>query len=209
MQDLISLEIVKEQYQRMSDEELIRFAKNESQKLTPTSFHLLKVELGSRNLDPAILESILVDRELKEATKLSEFEKTTAEEFTVTIWKFAFDEKEKAKSNEEIFNSLIKKNINPDYAWMLIESIEPKARELADSFGTEIIIGWILVLVGGLLVLFNLNYESSEARYLLWGGLLVILGLIRLITSYTKKSKYQTIVNNIVAEKERENNLFQ
>ena len=40
----------------MRHEELIRFAKNESQNLTPESFRVLLSELEDRNLDIGILE---------------------------------------------------------------------------------------------------------------------------------------------------------
>ena len=108
---MVLLKIVKEQYQRMPDDELMQFAMNESKNLTIESFHLLKAEFEIRNLDIGILESVQIDRELAEAIKVSDFEKQIAEAFTETIWKYTFDEKEKGKSNEEIFNSLKKKRL--------------------------------------------------------------------------------------------------
>lgn len=198
----IDLNIIKEQYQRMPDHELIRFAQNESLSLTLQSFHLLKAEFKARNLDFSVIESAQVDRELAEATKISELEKTIAATFTETIWKFAFAEKEAGKSNEDIYNALLKKNITPEYAYMLIESIEPRSRELADSFENEIIIGWILFVLGLFLSVFLFNQESIRGTYLLWGPVLTIAGMVRLATSYARKKKYQTIVRNIEAEKE-------
>ncbi|HMJ47422.1 MAG TPA: hypothetical protein VK498_08830 [Ferruginibacter sp.] len=206
---IVDLKIVREQYQRMSDSELIRLAENESVSLTLESFHLLKAEFKSRNLDFSVVESAQVDRELAEATKLAEFEKNTAAVFTETIWKFAFDEKELGKTNEEIYNSLLKKNITSDYAFMLIESIESRSRELINSFENEIIVGWILFILGIGLSMFILNSTSNNATLVIWGPILIIGGIIRLATSYNKKRKFQTIVNNIEAEKEVENNLYQ
>jgi hypothetical protein len=130
----------------MPDEELMRFAVNEAQKLTIQSFHLLKSEFETRNLDLSIIETVQAEKDLAEATKLSEFEKTTAFEFTETIWRFAFDEKEKGKSNQEIYEALLQKKITDDYAYMLIASMEPKAKELVDSFDTDIIVGWIFTI---------------------------------------------------------------
>ena len=193
----------------MPDEQLVRFAIDESQHLTLESFHLLKTEFELRNLDLGIIEKIKDDKELAEAIKISEFEKATAMEFTETIWKFAFDEKEKGKSNTDIFNSLLKKNISSDYAYMLIESIEPKARELVDSFDTEIIVGWIFTIIGGLLVLFTINSETIPKIFLLWGGLSIAGGCLRLSNSYTKKRKFQAIVKNIEAETLEQNNFYQ
>jgi hypothetical protein len=206
---IIDLNIVKEQYQRMPDNELINFAKNESLSLTLESFHLLKSEFRARNLDFNVIESAQVDRELAEATKLSEFEKTTAASFTETIWKFAFDEKEAGKKDQDIFNALLKKNIAPEYASMLIASIEPTSKELAISFENEITVGWILFTLGIFLSIFLINSLSNSLVIIIWGPVLTIGGIIRLANSYSKKKKFQTIVSNIEVEKEVQNGLYQ
>lgn len=57
----------------MPDEEIIRFAQNESQDLTLDSFHLLKSEFEARCLDLTVIESAQVDKQLAEAMKISEF----------------------------------------------------------------------------------------------------------------------------------------
>ena len=193
----------------MPDDELIRFTKNESQQLTLESFHLLKSELESRNLDLSFIEAAEVDKQLAEAVKISEFEKATANEFLETIWQFAFDAKERGNSDKVIFESLSKKNINPEYAYMLIASIEPKARELVDSFDTEIIVGWIFAILGAVLVIYTLGADSATVSFLLWGAIMVIGGIGRLAISYSKKKKFQTIVKNIMAEREDEDQLYQ
>ena len=206
---MIDVKIVKEQYERMPDEELVRFAVNEAQKLTIESFHLLKSEFENRNLDLSIIETVQTEKDLTEAAKLSQFEKTTAFEFTETIWQFAFDEKEKGKSNQEIYEALLQKNITDNYAYMLIASMEPKAKELVDSFDTDIIVGWIFTIAGALLLLYTLNADTIHAAFLIWGTIMLLGGIIRLAVRYTKKRKFQTIVNNIETEKETENNLYQ
>jgi len=206
---IIDLNIVKEQYQRMADEELVRFAKNESLNLTLESFHLLRSEFRSRNLDFTVIETAQVDRELAEATKISEFERTTAASYTETIWKFAFNEKELGRSDGEIFNALLKKNIAPEYAAMLIASIEPRSRELARGFENEITVGWILFILGIFLTVFLISSLSASSVVIIWGPLLTIGGLVRLATSYSRRKRYQTIVQNIEAESEIESKLYQ
>jgi hypothetical protein len=52
---MISLNVIKEQYARMTNDELMHFAKNESQRLTIDSFGLLLEEFQTRNLDISIL----------------------------------------------------------------------------------------------------------------------------------------------------------
>ncbi|MEO6732560.1 MAG: DUF308 domain-containing protein [Ferruginibacter sp.] len=192
----------------MPDYELIRFAKNESQHSTMESFHLLKSEFESRNLDIGVLEEVETDRLLSNMDNKSNFEKATSIEYTEMIWKFAFDQKLQGKTNDEIFNSLITKGVGEPYAFMLLESLESKSRELVDNFDTEIIVGWILI-VAGFVTLYLVRTETFKSIVALYGLLGIIGGIVRLSTSYTKKKKYQTIVNNIQEEKDKLNNLYQ
>lgn len=103
---MIEINIVGEQYSRMTDEELQVFAINESDKLTMESFHLLKDEFEKGNLDLSIIESAQTDKSLAELGKQSNFEKVTAYEYTESIWQFALNEKELGKTDFEIYNSL-------------------------------------------------------------------------------------------------------
>ncbi len=205
---MIELKIVKEQYQRMSDDELIRFAENESKNLTIESFHLLKTEFEIRNLDIQVIESAQVDKELEEATKLSAFEMQTAIKFEESIWKFAFDEKEKGKANDEIFNSLLRKNISEEYAYMLIESIESRAKEQVEHFDIQIIVGWVLIACGCVFFFLMLN-SATLPNVAIWGILLAAGGIVRLFVCYNKKRKFQTILNNIEDERDIETKLYQ
>ena len=205
---MIELKIVKEQYQRMPDHELIRFAKNESKHLTMESFHLLKSEFESRNLDIGVLEEVETDRLLSEMDNKSTFEKATTIEYTEMIWKFALDQKEKGKTNEEIFNSLIIKGVSEPYAFMLLESLESKSKELVENFDTEIIVGWILI-IAGFVTLYLVAIDTFKSIMALYGLIGIIGGIVRLSTSYTKKRKYQTVADNIKEEKDKLNNLYQ
>jgi hypothetical protein len=205
---MIELKIVKEQYQRMSDDELIRFAENESKSLTIESFHLLKAEFEIRNLDLHIIESAQVDKELEEATKLSAFEKETAIKFEEAIWKFVFDEKEKGKANGEIFNSLLRKNISEESAYMLIESIESSAKEQVEHFDIQIIVGWVLIACGCVFFFLMLN-SAILPNIAIWGILLAVGGIFRLFVCYDKKRKFQKILNNIEDERDIETKLYQ
>ncbi|MFT3680573.1 MAG: hypothetical protein QM791_09895 [Ferruginibacter sp.] len=194
----------------MPDSELLRFAKNESSNLTQDSFYALKAEFESRGLDLNIINEADNQRFAAEKTKQDKFEQTTLMEFTETIWKFAFDEKEKGKTNRDILDSLIKKNIHPDYAIMLIESIEPKSKEMAGDLENGIIAGWIFLIIGSLLLMFTIASPNIHAIFLLWGFLLSAGAIARLTKSYTQKRKFLTILKNIETEREEiDNNLYQ
>ncbi|HEY9342678.1 MAG TPA: hypothetical protein VIQ23_13925 [Hanamia sp.] len=129
---MVTLDITKEQYSKMPDEELIRFAKNESQHLTIESFRLLLSEFENRNLDIGILELVETDKELSKLNKQSSFEQKTAQEFEQSILEYALTEKGKGTPNIDIYNGLLQKGLNEEYAFMFIQTLSWKAKSLID-----------------------------------------------------------------------------
>jgi|GEM_PF-1219585 len=197
---MIELNIVKEQYARMGDEELIEFAKNESLHLTIESFHLLNLEFEKRNIDKSVLEQAEIDKELSNLNNQTTFEKITAYEFTKSLWDYSLNEKQKGVLNRDIYDALLKKGVNDQYAFMLLESLESKSKEMLDNFETDVILGW-LILIAGIILIFFAFGETADGLYAVYGSLLAFVGGLRLYKSYFKKKKYQDILNNILAEK--------
>ncbi len=197
---MIELNIVQEQYARMGDEELIEFAKNESLHLTIESFHLLNLEFEKRNIDKSVLEQAEIDKELSNLNNQTTFEKITAYEFTKSLWDYSLNEKQKGVPNRIIYDFLLKKGVNEQYAFMLLESLESKSKEMIDNFETEMILGWLILAAGIVLIFFSFGDELN-GLYAVYGLLLSLAGFLRLYKSYFKKKKYQDILNNILAEK--------
>ena len=196
---MITLEIVKEQYSRMSDEELIRFAKNESQHLTPESFRVLLSEFEDRNLDIGILEEAETKRELSKLNKQSSFEKKTAQEFEQSLLKYALTEKEKGTLNIDIFNGLIQKGVKEEYAFMFVQSLSWKVKSIIDNYDTYLIMS-IVFLVGGVIMFALFSNETFGPMFAVYGFALMVLGIFGIIKSYSNKQKYQEILKVIESE---------
>jgi hypothetical protein len=203
----IDPQLVEKRYQNMTDEELVYFARSEAQHLPSPSFHLLQLEFERRNLDRSIMESVLDQRQIAESLEQSAFETTTASASVRRVWQFALDEKEKGVPNQEIFNSLLQKNIDQSYAVMLIGSIGSKAREAIENTRSEITVGRVLIIVGVSLFIMTLNFSLKNGLFFLVGTSLIIGGAIRIRRSLSCRKKMQTIIGNIDAEKDAENNL--
>ncbi|SRR5579871_162340 len=195
-------QLIKEQYRRMNDQELVWFANNESQTITPGAFGLLMAEFERRGLDASVIQSAAVDRDLLEATKLSEFERTTADAFTQSIWKFALDQKLHGATEPELMVALVQKHISPEYAHMLIESIGPKMQEELESIKTQRIAGWVLLVTGLLLFIITLNISIHTRIFFLFGISMFITGLVALVNCASREKKCRKILENIQKEKE-------
>lgn len=191
----ISLNIIQEQYSRMSDTELQNFAVNEHGSLTMESFHLLIDEFAKRNLDLGIIEDAKIDRALSELTSQTAFEEKTAKDFEMSLMMFVFDQKEKGISNSKVFKALLARGLNENYAQMFIQSLPWKVQVILDELHTNRIIGWIFSAVGFLLIMLWMN--DTGARLIIYGLFLSIAGAVTLIINYSKQEKYQQILKNL------------
>jgi hypothetical protein len=196
---MIAINIIKEQYSRMTDNELVIFAINESQKLTLESFHLLKSEFEKRNLDLGIIEAAEIDKALSKLNEQTASEQITAFEFTKAIWQSALDQKEQGKSDEYIYNYLLKKGLNENSAFMIVKSLESKSKELVEDYDTELITGGLLI-IAGIAAFLLVSNEVFSKIFLLYGALLILGGVIRLTVSSNKKNKYKKILEIIASE---------
>ncbi len=206
---MIQLNIIQEQYARMTDEELEGFAINESDKLTLDSFHLLKAEFEKRKMDLGIIESAKIDKELTDLNNQSTFGKLTAHQFAESLWQYSLDEKEGGKTNFEIYNNLLNKVVDEKYAFMIIQSLETTSKKLVDNYNTQVIAGWIMLSAGFMAIVFGISGTLSQF-FILYGFLASFVGILRLYKNYSKKAKYQEVLENIDREKinMRKNNIF-
>ena len=196
---MVTFDIIKEQYSKMPDEELIRFAKNESHHLTIESFRLLITEFENRNLDIGILESVEIDKELAKLDKQSSFEQKIAKDFEQSILEYALTEKEKGSPNIVIYNGLIQKGLNEDYAFMFVQSLSMKVKSLIDSYDTNLILSGVFVLGGIIMFALYLN-ETTGPMFAVYGFLLGVRGIFGIIKNYSNKQKYQAILKIIESE---------
>jgi hypothetical protein len=207
---MVTLDITKEQYSKMPDEELIRFAKNESQHLTIESFRLLLSEFENRNLDTGILELVETEKELSKLNKQSSFEQKTAQEFEQSILEYALTEKGKGTPNIDIYNRLLQKGLNEEYAFMFVQTLSWKVKSLIDSYDTNLILSFVFGL-GGIIMFALYSNETFGPMFALYGFILIVLGIFGVISNYSNKQKYQSILKIIESEESEsvdENNGF-
>lgn len=118
---MITLDIIKEQYAKMPEEELIRFAKNESASLTIDSFRLLLSELETRNINTNIVDIAETERALADLNKQSYVEQNIAVDFELSLLDYALSEKENRSSDLDIYYGLIEKELSEESAFMFVE----------------------------------------------------------------------------------------
>jgi len=200
---MITLNVIKEQYQKMTNEQLIQFAENEGLSLTTESFHALKEEFENRDIDISIIKALQEKKEDVENQKQSKLYNNQIEEFELMILNYAIDQKFKGASKRDIFQGLLKKGATPEFAYLVVVNLKDSLEHNINESSTQIILSWLFTLAGFLLVL--LNYKSDRVLIIFGGISFLIMGVIALYKSYVKKTKFKTALNNLKDEEEQEN----
>ena len=200
---MVDRKVVEEQFKRMTDGELLSFVNNESMKITPDAFYLLKIEYQIRNLDISAINEAEINRSLLGYNQQKAIETATAFEITATVWTYAMDQKAQGATNSNIYEGLIKKRIDPDYAYFIIDELENKAKSILEDTDTNIIVGYITIICGVVLIFLS-SSETLPKATLFYGIAIILAGIIVLYRNTVTKSKFTKIIHNIKAEKEDE-----
>ena len=191
---MVNIEIVKENYKRMTDDQLVRFARLESENLTLESFHALKDELSSRDIDLQIVEE-LEDIDVPERR----INNAVTNTFVTTLLEFAIDQKSAGANNAEIYRGLLEKKIAPEQALMLIQMLPEISQKTLKATEIEILVAWILFCIGAMLSVFSFNPPDFK---LFVGIAIFISASIKLANSYAYKKKISQTIDNLRNDKE-------
>jgi hypothetical protein len=195
--------IIQAQYQKMTDAELVYFARNNAANLTVESFLLLKTEFEKRDIDFAVLELTETDNPIANFDKQTRFKEATEKAFTKTLWQYALDAKEQGISNAEISTALVRKGMSQTSAEVLVSNLKTKAKTLMDDYDTFIIISWICFFTGVILFILISN-RTISVTFGIYGLLMLIISVIGGLKSSFNKKKYQTVLHNIEVEEKDE-----
>ena len=175
----------------MTDEQLVRFARLESENLSLPSFHALKDELITRNIDLQTIEE-LEDVDIR--TKSGKDPNTEVTNlFVESLFEFVLNSKIKDVSTTEIYKGLLDKKLNPDQAFMILEMFEEIATKSLKNIETEILVAWISFFAA--IVFCLLTFNPMGLKFLL-GVTIIIAASIKLANSYQIKNKITLALEN-------------
>src|SRR5665647_2252778 len=126
---MIDIALIKENYSRMSDEQLIHLAQTEGQDLTSEALPLLHEEFLNRKLDTTIFGTLDDNKKAQQKRNIQEAQNNASNEFIKSIWTYAFNEKEKGTTDEEIRKSIIERGLDEEHSSLIIKTLESKAKE--------------------------------------------------------------------------------
>jgi hypothetical protein len=197
---MIDKDLIKENYSRMSDIQLINLAKNDGLQLPDETLELLEFELNKRNLSSEILDNIKNEKRLQRLREIESDNIKENEKKENSIWAFALDQKYLGKTNKELYDLLKSKGLDDNYSKLIIEKLEDVTTKLKNNSDSEMITGGLVFIIGVFVTFATLNNATNGGSYVIaWGA--ILFGAIRCYNGAKNKSRFSKILQNIENEK--------
>ena len=197
---MVDKDLIKENYSRMSDIQLINLAKNEGLQLSDESLELLQIEFNKRNLSLEFFENIKNEKHIQQLQEIESDNIKENEKKENSIWAYAFDQKYLGKNNEELHKLLISKGLDDTNSKLIIEKLEEVSTKLKNNYDSEMITGGLVFCIGVFVTLATLNNSINGGSYIIaWGA--ILFGAMRFYNGAKNKSRFSRILQNIENEK--------
>ena len=173
---MIDPDLIQQYYSQLSNQELIDLTRNEGARLTGDAIDFLFDEFVKRDLDPALLQQIV---EMKDRNR-------SIAEIGISYWNYAINAKRIGKSDVEIRNDLIARQVGQAEAALIVKRL-PDFEYSNEEFDHLITTKCENTSVGGI---FKALFFFGVGSYLLYTGIAgffyllpILLGLAAIIYS--------------------------
>jgi hypothetical protein len=194
---MINKAIIRENYSKMHDGQLIAIAKEDGHDLTAEAFQVLKEEFRKRNLDHSYIESAEQTKISIHQEKIQKVKDSVADDFLKTIWKYVLDEKESGTPDNEILSGLQERGLDEPHSLLILSGVKDKLKELIDQSDTKMLVGGLSFIIGTFvtLVTYTSVMETGGYYYVAWGA--IVFGAIRFFSGLSEKGKFKRLAENI------------
>jgi hypothetical protein len=198
---MIDIAIIKENYSRMRDEELILLSQNDGKDLSSEATTALYEEFLKRKLDITIFSSLRAHKIAEHQRHIENVQAAKEQEFAANVWAYCFEAKSEGKTDEEIFHGLIEFGLDQEQSINVINSIENRAIEIEKDYDNEQLSGGIICAIGILVTIATYSSALSGGTYVIaWGA--ILFGGIRFFSGLNNKSKFSKVLRNIKEQKQ-------
>ena len=199
---MLDISEIKATYARMTDSELLRFNQREKHGLTEAALGLFEEEMARRGLNEPVadvLEQIDDTVSGEESTTATDEDLPLTTEQWEEVVSYAADEKLTGKTNDEVFEGLLRTGISTQQAKGVLEELQPLVQKLHDKYDRDVLYGIGIFIIGAVLTCVTYTNAINGGTYIIaWGA--IVFGPIRAWRGYEHRQKYQTILTNIIAE---------
>lgn len=196
---MVDVELIKANYSRMADSQLIELTKTEGTIISYEAFVVLKKEFIKRNLDRQVLREVETRRiEKAKDDILTNMEK---EETAINnkLWEFIIQQKFEGKADKEIIQALIDKGLSIEDSTNIINNLETLIAEASKRTSNKLFTGIMSIFIASFIAYLSYRYWDNW----LWVFLPMIF-IIRLLGPFLQyfeqNDKYNFILKNIRKE---------
>jgi hypothetical protein len=198
---MIDKAIIKANFSRMSDTELIHLAENEGHDLTSDALLILQEEFSKRKLDMSVFGMVEDNKIAEKQMRIERAKEKGSEAFMNSIWTYALDEKMEGKTDKEILAGIIDQGLDEEDAAEVINTLEAKAKSISDAHDTNMLVGGLICTLGIGVTLWTYSASLTGGTYVVaWGA--ILFGAIRFFRGMADKGKYKAILAKIQAGKD-------
>lgn len=209
---MINENLIRENYSRMSDAQLIELAQTDGAFLTRNAIVFLYREFEKRSLDTSSFikagDDILIIKNKETKGEIDEH----SSKLINSIWTYIFKEKEVGVSNNNILNGLLQRGFQEEQCAIIISNIENKAKDILATHNKNVLRGAIISLSGLAISVYTYSSITNSTVFVLASGA-IVGGVLLLFKGVSSKSRYKTIVANIETERilsaEQANNIVE
>lgn len=190
------LDMIRENYARMSDGQLQHLAQHEGAGLTEDALKLLRYEFNLRQLDTAVFDTIDAAKQPEKDQSVQETSPGQETTSTGDLLGYLWVEKENGRTNAELLEELKARGVGEESARSMLMLLKTRAKENYDAHTSNMIRGGVFCLIG--LAVTAFTYASAMngggSYVVAWGA--IIFGGIRFFSGLSSREKYKTIVAN-------------
>lgn len=171
---MIDITIIKENYARMADEQLIDLIKKDGHAITYEAFIVLKREFVKRNLDPEIVREAEELRLEGSKNKILTNFKREDQIVNQVLWNLVFRLKAEKKTDQEIIDALKQKEVPTALATEAVTKIETYARLGLKKLQKAILLSIVLLMTGIIISVVAFSDPVNLAYLFVCTGMLII-----------------------------------
>lgn len=196
---MIDLTQIKAQYAAMTNGELENLLL-QADTLRRDAFLALKQECRKRNILSGLMQqadAAMVDGKIE---RIRENISKEQKKWWAGVLAFAFEQKFNDASNDTILAGLLGMHASLEEALYVENNLEELAGKALADAATDRISGITKALCGTAVIII-VHLASLRNNVMIYGGIIMVAGLVQIANSASRKSRYQTILYNIQNQK--------
>jgi len=197
---MIDESFIRHSYAVLTDQQLIALVKKDGNGLTKQALEILREEFIKRNLNPAVVEAIEQNKQFKQKQVAERIRSGQADDAVKMLWHNALFEMKNGKTYNEIFESLLKEEVDEQLALEITEGLEIRADSLVKKDRKKIATGGAVFIIGLSITLISLANPVSGMSIIAYGA--ILSGLAAFASGFTGIGSHKKILANCIKQRQ-------